>query len=154
MDFGDFLFFDRILASDTKIANTGSQNSQNTQSNSINLTMSMIRYGLYNLSTRLPPLTTALATTVARPAAVVLAGKVNPAWFSTNPKRRDDDLMDKTYSDAFDESDSLEVGKEEHLKVRSQTTDETCFLFGTTPSSWVAALTLPRSALSSDASRI
>jgi HSP20 family protein len=62
----------------------------------------MIRYSLYNLSTRLPPPTTALATTVARPAAVVLAGKVNPAWFSTNRKRRDDD--------------ALEVRKKEHPK--------------------------------------
>ena len=84
--------------------------------------MSMIRYSLYNLSTRLPAPTTALGTSVARPAAVVLAGKVNPAvWFSTNPKRADahddvDEILQKTYSDKFDESDSLEVGKKEHMK--------------------------------------
>lgn len=33
--------------------------------------------------------------------------------FATNPKNRDDELYNKSYSDRFDESDSLEVGKEE-----------------------------------------
>jgi HSP20 family protein len=69
----------------------------------------MMRTNLYKkLSTRFPP---KLAFTVVRPAAVVFSSKIS--LFSTGRKGRDDDeFYNKTYSDAFDESDSLEKGKE------------------------------------------
>jgi HSP20 family protein len=70
----------------------------------------MIRTGLYQLSTRSAEYTPKLASTVIRPAVVAISGNGN--WFSTNPKRRDDELMNKNYSDSFDESDALEKGKE------------------------------------------
>jgi HSP20 family molecular chaperone IbpA len=67
----------------------------------------MMRSNLYQLSTRFSP---KLALTVVRPAAVVFSSKMS--LFSTLKRRGDDELYNKTYSDAFDESDSLEKGKE------------------------------------------
>jgi HSP20 family molecular chaperone IbpA len=73
----------------------------------------MMRSNLYQLSTRF---SLKLALTVVRPAAVVFSGKISS--FSTDHKRRgDDEISNKTYSDAFDESDSLEVGKKTLTKL-------------------------------------
>jgi len=78
----------------------------------------MIRSTLYQLAKQAPasfPAT--LAQSAIKPAAVVLSGRlsgIRPK--STAPRRRDEDLLEKTYSDAFDESDSLERGKQEKSK--------------------------------------
>jgi len=69
----------------------------------------MIRSSLYGLATR--PLPASVATSIVRPTAVVLSGKLSGRSFATNPKRRDDELANKSYSDAFDESDAIEEGK-------------------------------------------
>lgn len=71
----------------------------------------MIRSSLYALASR--PAPTSVAALVVRPCAVVLSGKLSGRSLSTNPKRKDDELYNKSYSDQFDESDSLEVGKGE-----------------------------------------
>jgi HSP20 family protein len=79
----------------------------------------MIRSVLYHQLVSTWPIGTSLALTVAKPASAVVfsSGKLisDLRWFSTNPKRKDgdDELYNKSYSDAFDESDSLEKGKEE-----------------------------------------
>ena len=65
----------------------------------------------------------------ANPAvASVFSGKISAgsrsSLFSTKPQKRDDELLQKVYSDAFDESDSIEVGKqaktEQHLQKEPQ----------------------------------
>jgi HSP20 family molecular chaperone IbpA len=88
----------------------------------------MIRSTLYHQLLTARPIGTSLAcwTAVAKPAsAAVLSGKrmiiSDPRWFSTDLKERkdgDDELYNKSYSDAFDESDSLEKGKEELTRLR------------------------------------
>jgi HSP20 family protein len=75
--------------------------------------MLSVRSSLYRLATTSSKNSPKIALAVVKPAAVVLSGTISRLWFSTNPKRRDDELFHKTYSDAFDESDSLEVGKKE-----------------------------------------
>jgi HSP20 family protein len=77
----------------------------------------MIRSSLYGLATRHPPTTTVIAP-IVRPAAAVLSGKLVSGGrsFATNPKRREnDELYNKNYSDEFDESDALEVGKKQTI---------------------------------------
>jgi HSP20 family protein len=70
----------------------------------------MIRTGLYQLSIRSAEYTPKLASIVVRPAAVAISGK-GGHWFSTNTTRQDDELIQKDYSESFDESDALEKGK-------------------------------------------
>lgn len=68
----------------------------------------MIRYGLYQLASTAPsPL---LVQTATKPLAVEAARFVR--YLSTKPKRTEERLEE--YSDKFDESDALEVGKEKH----------------------------------------
>lgn len=59
----------------------------------------------------------------------MLSGKIASGSlpFSTKPQRRgdDDDLFQKSFSDAFDESDSLEVGKKEQEQVQKKKKGET-----------------------------
>jgi HSP20 family protein len=66
----------------------------------------MMRSNLYQCSNRFSP---KLALTVVRPAAVIFSGKISS--FSTLKRGDDDKVYTDTFSDAFDESDSLEVDK-------------------------------------------
>jgi HSP20 family protein len=66
----------------------------------------MMRSNLYQLSTRFSH---KLDLTVVRPAAVAFSGKTSS--FSTLKRGGDDEVYTDTFPDAFDESDSLEVGK-------------------------------------------
>ena len=70
----------------------------------------MIRHSMYPLVSRHIG---KVALTTAKPAAttLLLSGSLP---FSTKPQRRDDDLYQKTFTDAFDESDFLEKGKQQN----------------------------------------
>ena len=61
---------------------------------------------------------------ITKPAATVLSGKIASGSlpFSTKPQKRDDELFQKTFSDSFDESDSLEVGKQEQQVQKQRDT--------------------------------
>jgi hypothetical protein len=72
----------------------------------------MIRSTLYQLSAFH---SAKITLPVAMPASVVLSGNISRLPFSTNPGRRDDELYNKNFSGAFDESDALEVGKTANL---------------------------------------
>jgi methyltransferase (TIGR00027 family) len=74
---------------------------------------------LYPLMIRTLP--KAVAAHGMRPAAVTLFDKLGPRNLATRAARKpyhDDDLLNKTYSDAFDESDSLEVGKRREVEAK------------------------------------
>ena len=83
----------------------------------------MIRYSMHQLATRHSG---KMASMIAKPAATVLSSKIasgSSLPFSTKPQKRDDELFQKTFSDAFDESDSLEVGKrEQQVQNQGETT--------------------------------
>jgi HSP20 family molecular chaperone IbpA len=66
----------------------------------------MMHSNLYRRSNRLSP---KLALAAVRPAAVIFSGKLSS--FSTLKRGGDDKVYSDTFPDAFDESDSLEVGK-------------------------------------------
>lgn len=70
----------------------------------------MIRSTLYQLATN-DRLAVQVGASIAKPAAAVLAPRLWRA-LSTKPQHHDDELLQKTFSDAFDESDSIEVGKD------------------------------------------
>lgn len=79
----------------------------------------MIRYSIQQLATRHIG---TVASIIAKPAAAVLAGKISSGSlpFSTKPQRLDDELLQKTFTDAFDESDSLEAGKQGQQEQKIQ----------------------------------
>jgi HSP20 family protein len=86
----------------------------------------MIRSQLYRLATRASAPNKLFSLQVVRPAAVAALSSghcVLPAaarsWFSTKIKH-DDELLEKTFSDEFDESDSLEKGKQELTKKQGK----------------------------------
>jgi HSP20 family protein len=64
-----------------------------------------------------------VASTIAKPVATVLSGKIASGGlpFSTKRDSRDDKLFQNAFSDAFDESDSLEVGKKEQQVKKGET---------------------------------